>query len=165
MRYYRISFSNKTSPLTGTNNKWTELQNKTAYLFTPVRTPAVLNNPERKLFLKQRVHWKKNISKETTRTVNLMFVKSYLFPPKSTPAILNNPVGKNPMPNGCFCKNRTTSVQTLCLVPSTAICTFMSEMPQLKKWSQKVWNQTPVVILLIHPVCSYSSSNTSLSKT
>jgi len=35
-----------------------------------------------------------------------MFVKSYLFPPKCTPAILNNPVGKNPMLNGCFCKNR-----------------------------------------------------------
>jgi len=61
-----------------------------------------------------------------------MFVKSYLFPPKCTPAILNNPVGKNPMTNGCFCKNRTTHVQILCLIPSTAIRTFMSDMSLMK---------------------------------
>lgn len=85
--------------------------------------------------------------KESKRTIYIMFVKSYLFPPKCTPAILNNPVGKNPMTNGCFCKNRTTHVQILCLIPSTAIRTFMSDMSLMKLWSQKVWIQTPVVIL------------------
>jgi len=60
MRYYKIISPYKTSSLIGTNKR-TELQNMTAYLFTPVHTPAVLNNPEWKLFLKQWVCWKKNI--------------------------------------------------------------------------------------------------------
>ena len=145
MRYYGISFPNKNSSLIGTNIKQTKLQNMTAYLFTPVHTPAVLNNPEWKLFLKQRVCCKKNISERNWKNNNVMFVKSYLFPPKCTPAILNNPVGENLMPNGCFCK--TERVQILYLIPSTAINMFMSDMSQLKQWSQKPWNQTLVVIL------------------
>jgi len=80
MRYYRISFANKTSSRIGTNTKRAELQNMTAYLFTPVHTPALPIKPEWKIFLKQWVCWKKNISKETTKTVNLMSVKFYLFP-------------------------------------------------------------------------------------
>jgi len=86
MRYYRVIFPNKTSPLIGTNNKRTELQNMTAYLFTPVHTPAVLNNPEWKLFLKQRVCWKKNISERNYKKNKSDVCKILPFPPNEYPS-------------------------------------------------------------------------------
>jgi len=106
IRYYRIIFPNKTSSLAGTNNKRTQLQNMTAYLFTPVHTPDVPNNAEWKLFLKQWVCWKKNISERNYKNSKSDVCTILCDPPKCTPDILINRCGKNPMVNGCFCKNR-----------------------------------------------------------
>jgi len=89
-----------------------------------------------------------------------MFVKSYLFPPKCTPAILNNPVRKNPMPNRCFCKNRTTCVQILCLIPSTAICTFVGNDTTEKTITESMEPNSSSNFILINPIRSNSSSNT-----